>query len=254
MADFVKVKGRKTIHGIQDPNSTKKEDVEILKKALEAKEQAIKSSELFQHIQSDLSPGLFTRIRCLALGSPSQNEPALYQLALLRLLTAANDVEDADVSLYDPVFSPLDIELFKELHYKHEDSYDSEHRETLYFLPHAPLSLTSKIIKDDAPQLLLANNIITHTDRLTKSELFDKYPTLAKLTSLVDVKNSPVDDFKPVVSKRKSRKSKNKFKEPELDYSKIEAHFQQATVTSYKDFEEGAWLNSFTDIALHRLS
>jgi hypothetical protein len=119
------------------------------------------------------------------------------------------------------------------------------------------------VISSSKPSLLLANNISTHTERLGKLELYNKYPLLSKLVHLLekDLKDSTVerrknteDDFQPVVSKRKSRKSKHKYVEPSLDYSSVASYFSSISIVSFKKDEEGEWNNSFTDLAFHRLA
>ncbi len=52
-------------------------------------------------------------VRCIGLGSPTSSAAAMYQLALLQLIVDTGD--DTVVSLWDPVFSTEDTELFTQL-------------------------------------------------------------------------------------------------------------------------------------------
>lgn len=57
------------------------------------------------------------RVRCLALGSPCESVNALYQLAILELLRERLGVCSENVSVWDPVFTPDDVQLFGRLGY-----------------------------------------------------------------------------------------------------------------------------------------
>lgn len=106
-----------------------------------------------------------TSIRCLALGSPTESHLALYQLALLQLLTSHLKMLPEKVSMWDPVFVAADLELFEALGYKTEEVYEKQTEEllteelqtesqtkrdsrqgTLVYMVHAPPSLTESII------------------------------------------------------------------------------------------------------------
>lgn len=254
MSDFVKVRSRKKINGILDPQVANETNINILKDNLEVKKSILKESKLFENIINALESPKFTKIRCVALGSPSQEEPALYQLALLMLIIEKFEIEGEQVSLYDPVFTALDNDLLTSFKFQIKDQYiPNDDDSILFFLPHAPLSLTNQVISEQNPKLLLANNIQTHTTRLTKTELFEKYPVISKLVSLLNKEETPKDDFEPVV-KKKNRRQRSKFTEPKVDHSEVDTYFKNINLISFKEFEEGEWLNSFTDIAFHVIS
>jgi len=243
------------VNGIQDPEVSNETNQTILKQNLSKKKKILEDSKLYQNVITSLTPHKFSKIRCVALGSPSQEAPALYQLALLQLICENFEIKAQDVSLFDPVFTSLDNDFFTSLQYEINDEYlPNDTDDVLFFLPHAPLSLTDKVICSQRPKLLLANNLQTHTDRLTKLELFEKYPLISKLVSLLGNKNdSDADGFEHVV-KKKNRRQKNKFAEPIIDHSKTESYFENIELKSYKEFEEGEWLNSFTDLAFHKIT
>jgi len=236
----------------------------------------IHESEMFSNLKEILSQhkDKICNIRCLAIGSFTQEFPAKYQLALLLELIdyLLNDKISPKVSIYDPVFNDSDLGYLDKCHPEWEvkEEVDKETfnpNSTLFFLPHAPLGLTEQILNEEKPKLFLANNIIQHIDRYTKGELNEKYPLLSKLVYLVESKSeisqkqeiinsSSIDGFTAFVPKRKRKqKSKYKFVEKIIDYDSIESVFTQCTITS--TFDEGKllrdqpWVNSFSDLAMH---
>lgn len=253
MEQFVQTKNRRKLPGIQDPTCASEGSIRAFETNLEAAFNTVVESALFGQIERSLETVRLERIRCVALGSPCQEEPALYQLALLMAIAKAKGVDE--ISLYDPVFTRLDKAYFEKVGYIVEEQYTPVNLHlTLYFLPHAPLTLTSCVLNEH-PRYLLSNNVLSHTERMSKSGLYEKYPLLARVVyQLEQSTRPPVDDFQPVVSKRKNRRpNKNRYVEKELDYSIIDAYFSKPSLTSYKEFEEGPWLNSFTDLSLHVL-
>jgi hypothetical protein len=251
MSEFIKIKARRRIVGIQSPDDTSTEAVDLLSQNLQAKITVIQESQLYKEIQRSFANIKLVKIRCVALGSPCQDEPALYQLALLKAIAEEYNITSGHISIYDPVFSSLDNQLFNNLGYRVEEAFDAlDNDSCLYFLPHAPLDLTNAVLRQQ-PKFFLSNNVLSHTQRVLKSDLHEKYPLLSKLVHTLE-KNTEhvVDDFQPIV-KRKNRRQKNKFREPKIDYTAIESYFSEPTVVSFKEIEQGPWLNSFTDLAFH---
>lgn len=103
---------------------------------------------------SALRPKL-TSIRCLALGSPTSSSIALYQLALMQLIQAHLNISNTEISMWDPLFSDMDTEMFSTLGYKTEEEYDNSTKDstksTLVYMIHSPPSLTESIISTVAP-------------------------------------------------------------------------------------------------------
>lgn len=251
MADFTTLR-RHRIPGIPDPEDASDASVTALVSSLEAKYALLKDTNLSNHILSALKEIPFTKVRCVALGSPSQEEPALYQLALLRLIAENQHIKSRHISLYDPVFTALDIALFRRLDYIVEEEYTpTEKDDCLYFLPHAPLNLTNTVLLQE-PKFFLSNNAVRHTERLAKAELHAKYPLLSKLVHILEPSTAsvPGDGFTPVV-RRRHRKNKAKLIDTNINYDEIRSYFSSAAMTSFKEWEEGPWLNAFTDLALH---
>ncbi|SCU97473.1 LAFA_0G11606g1_1 [Lachancea sp. 'fantastica'] len=231
----------------------------------------IRKSRMFQTLQRQLEPfvGNVRQIRCLAIGSFFEEFAALYQLALLLELTEhfnAESEKPLEVSIYDPVFTKADKEFISKqgpewsIDEKLEDD-TTKTEDVLFFLPHAPLDLTEDILTLEKPKLMLANHVAKHVDRYTKSQLFKKYPKLAKLNHLLGPTESdvlvPSSDFQTFVSRRARRKRKNIPSQDPADYSAVETYFGQISILT--DFDGGTilanepWLNSFSDLALHRI-
>ncbi|EGW31920.1 uncharacterized protein SPAPADRAFT_61023, partial [Spathaspora passalidarum NRRL Y-27907] len=173
------------------------------KQSLSQYQKTIAESNLFASITKSLSPASdgITTIRCLALGSPIESINARYQLALL--VELAKNVSASHISVYDPVFTPEDIDLFKDI-FENVDTleeFKTNSTTTLYFLPHAPLDLTETIFKTHEPMFVLANDIVSHTDRLTKAKLLETYPVLATMVHIAN-KSEQVDDGFKVVKKK----------------------------------------------------
>lgn len=175
-------------------------------------------------------------LRCLALGSPSDSNIAMYQLAFLVLLQEKFKFQ---ISAFDPVFNDNDQDLFKELDIKVEEEFQSPYEDTLYYLPHAPLDLTENIIKGKV-KYMLGNNIAKHTERLTKSKLHQQYPTLSHLVNLTTPQVKK-DEF-VTVSRRK------KYVPPKIEYDYSTTYFKTLTLT---EFDNDGPLNCFSDMTLH---
>ncbi|CCF56007.1 hypothetical protein KAFR_0A05720 [Kazachstania africana CBS 2517] len=237
----------------------------------------IRESEMFKRIEADLLPHIdeLGGIRCLAIGSFSEDQPARYQLALLIEILNFLELEKNTpliVSIYDPLFSENDLKFIEGMgcNWKVEGSLEdkSEYsKNALFLLPHAPLDLTEEVLKTERPRYFLANHIVTHTDRYTKSQLFEKYPVLCKLVHLLDQNSKPSEkkvtnsssqtnnNFTTVTSKKKRRKSKYVLQEPNIDYDSIECPYGNCHIVC--DFEAGSllkdkpWVNAFSDLTLH---
>lgn len=254
MAEFIPAKSRRKLPGITDTESTSPESIKALIHNLESKHKAVRESVLYKKITDACDPVKFTSIRCVALGSPCQETPALYQLALLRAIAEDHGIPNGQISLFDPVFTALDEALLHDMGYIVEDVYSPKvDKDTcLFFLPHAPLSLTNTILNDQEPKHFLSNNVVTHTDRMIKTELHKKYPLLSKLVHLLEQSTTAiVDDFQPVIKRKNRKPQKNKFIEIKIDYDAVDTYFSSPSMTSFKESEEGPWINSFTDLAYH---
>lgn len=215
--------------------------------------QELETSRLVEELCEHFRVDEICNLICLALGSPELSSAARFQLALVDCLVKRLQLDPSKVFLYDPVFTKIDKQLLDTLGYRIEllesAVKNSEHSsKVLYFLPHASLELTEQVVSQYSPHILLANDVVAHTDRLTKRKLFETYRTLSYMTLLLD-SPSPETGFKTVT---KNRKNKRAYVEPELDYSKDIMHFN--TVTIHRLTISGSWDNAFTDLALHYLN
>ncbi|ONH67092.1 SRR1-like protein BER1 [Cyberlindnera fabianii] len=252
MSEFQKTKSRSKLAGISDVDATDPESVRALSEKVTKAEEEIKGQELVRRIISELELKSFTNIRCLALGSPCRETNALYQLALLNIVVKRLSVKS--VSMFDPVSTPLDIAYFDESGYSHEEADPSSPSSTLYYLPHADLHLTEQLLFEKHPVIMLSNNTITHTDRLLTATLHNQYPTLSLLRHILSkTTNQPCDDgFQ--APKKKRRNKPTKFKPLQIDYTAVPTKITEAQMVSFKEFEEGPWLNAFTDISCHTIT
>lgn len=242
---------------------------------LQSARDAIKHSVMFEELKTKLKPfcSEIDRIRCLALGSFSDNLSSRYQLALILELICYLKVDKTILcSLYDPAFNLYDKQFIEAL--GKDWSIDIEfpwelkaNYHTFFYLPHAPLSLSEVVIKDEQPRMYLANHVIKHTNRYTKVELFKKYPHMSKLLSDLSgqVDSSPnglCDFYKDggfvKFASRKSRRRRNNevlYQEAKIDYSEIGSYFNSCKIltdfNSGKYLTSGPWINSFSDLALH---
>lgn len=243
---------------------------------LQSYREVIHSSAMFDNLCDSLKEynHEITSVCCLAIGSFSDDFPAKYQLALLIEMIEYLEKDDKkiQVSIYDPVFTDEDKKYMSENYESWiiESEMDADKfkpESTLFFLPHAPLDLTEAVLKADKPTFLLANNIVQHTDRYTKTQLFEKYPILCKLVHFAEAESSSTNETTPtlddgfttfVSKKKRKQKSKYKFVEPTIDYDAIETSFKGCSFLT--TFEKGTllkdkpWVNSFSDLALHYIN
>lgn len=169
--------------------SNETEPVARLQKRLETYRNTLTRSHLLEGSFNQLENHPFTAIRCLALGSPSESSASIYQLAYLLEIAEHFEVPPNAVSFYDPVFEAADEALFELLGFVVEETHEPQER-TLYFLPHAPLDLTESLFTEKKPSLVLANDMVTHTERMSRQKLHDQYRQLSLLVHLVEEKET----------------------------------------------------------------
>ena len=160
-------------------------------------------------------------VRCIGLGSPTSSTAAVYQLALLQLIVDTGD--DTVVSLWDPVFSREDTELFTQLGYVVEEKLshtqvvagaktnteaeveaetdakaeveaevevcvdvdaDADSSTTLYYMPHLPIDVLETIIATEHPTRMLTNDLSVYTFKYTDAKYFELYPNCARIAHL----------------------------------------------------------------------
>ncbi|CAH6722192.1 SRR1-like protein Ber1p [[Candida] jaroonii] len=227
------VKAETMKHEVPEKSPNQKNDMLKIRQKLGSYKEIIEKTNAYKEC-IDKIPSVKT-LRCLALGSPSDSNIAMYQLAFLVLLQEKFKFE---VSAYDPIFNDNDNELFSYLKITVEEDFEAEMETTLYYLPHAPLDLTETIIKTEI-KYMLGNNIAKHTERLTKSKLHQQYPTLSHLVNLTTQETK--DEF-ITVSRRK------KYVPPKIEYDYSTTYFKSLQLT---EFDNDGPLNCFSDMTLH---
>lgn len=237
--------------------------LEVIEKRLADHIQTLSASE-FLASSFELLRGIpFKRIRCLALGSPTLEFQALFQLAYLKLIAKEFEIPLLNVSLYDPVFTADDEHLLSTIeHYIVEDKHIVPKNSTpdiLYFMPHAPRSVTNLLLHTAAPIWILGNDVRVTMGTLSKLKFLLEYPYLAKLVHLselgsprqpVSAASLTLDEF-TVVRRKKKRPGKNVYVEPELDYDLVEVYFDHVTISRIESPLSAPWSSSFSDLALN---
>lgn len=154
--------------------------------SLNEKQKLVENSDFYTHFITKLDDEkkyIYKRVRCLALGAPTDwlcEYAAMYQLALLQLIAKKFDIND--ISIYDPVFETADNELFEKLNIKVEQDYpDDKYNDcdTLLYMPHAPLDLIDTILtKLSSNTTIIGNDLSSYTTKRTQTELETKYPNV----------------------------------------------------------------------------
>ncbi|KAJ7109211.1 SRR1-domain-containing protein [Mycena epipterygia] len=148
-----------------------------------------------------------SQILCLGLGSPSSSPNSRAQLAFLLEICESMDIEHANVSVYDPVFSDEDRALFQEL----EISVSAENKAsvlgegrysldspTILWMPHCDLELYENVLRanwsrEQLPYvILISNRLGDYVDSNPKHKLETRAPCLLRLESVMDCNLLPV--------------------------------------------------------------
>lgn len=237
-------------------------NLNITLKRLKLYEEIVENSLIFRESIDALKSLPFSHIRCLALGSPTESIPSLYQLAYLNQICRYLDVDETSVSLYDPIFTDIDIHLLTGLiRYQVGENCDNLGKKTLFFLPHASLELTEQVLSESQPLWLLGNDITTHSIRLPKLRLHEKYRTVSLLANLLE-KNSDADErkkkdkydgFEEPKTKTRRRKQRQQQPVPVINFDYSNSYFSNASIKPLTD-TEGPWGNAFSSLSLHLLN
>lgn len=251
--------------------------LENVQKRLASHVETIQSTEFLEQSLKLLRQLPFKNIRCIALGSPTQEFQALYQLALLKLLAKEFDIPPANISLYDPIFTDDDVHLLTtfEKYVVDENEQTSPHytSETLYYMPHAPRSVTDRFLANVKPKWILGNDVRVTAGSLSQAKFLEEYPRLAKLVHIAEVRNTDAkeasnnvstdsmasprtpglqqSEFKVVTRRKRNRPKKHVYVEPKLDYDLVDVYFDTITVTRIDSPDSAPWNDSFSDLALN---
>ncbi|KAK9365439.1 hypothetical protein V1509DRAFT_633194 [Lipomyces kononenkoae] len=150
-------------------------------------------------------------IRCLALGRVSDSDISRMQLAVLLALRDELGVPHTNVTCYDPDFVPMDKEILRgfsieitEEPGEGDDDEDDDfglddeelvqrRRQTLYYMPHAPIFLVDKIMGLDGVQYVLGNDVLGYKERL-EEELELVFKSLKEIVLSCDRDNNNIAD------------------------------------------------------------
>lgn len=127
-------------------------------------------------------------VLCLGLGSPSASPNSRAQLAFLVELCVAFNIEHTSVSIYDPVFTPEDIELFRSLQFQilSNDEYLLPGL-TICYMPHCDMELYNNLFRGNWSQdqllmlVLLANHLEDYLENNPSHKLQKHVPYLFKI-------------------------------------------------------------------------
>lgn len=247
--------------------------IDSVRQRLQRHEETVSKSSLLELTVSTLENVSFSRIHCLALGSPTLEFQALYQLAYLRLLAEKFGVSAEKINVYDPVFDQNDLHLLESvLGYRVADVLSEEDTEaTLYYMPHAPRSVTETFISRIKPRWILGNDVTVTMGTLGKARFLAEYPTLATLVHLAETEEKETEttqekvepkrateakessDGFQVASGRRRGKRKNVYVEPKCDYDLALMYFARITVQRLPSSGNAPWKDSFSDLALNTI-
>lgn len=191
----------------------------------------------------------FLKIRCLALGAPTNEFQALYQLAFLQLLAGKFDVKR--VSCWDPAFSEDDINLLRKVGFFVEENETTDPADTLYYMPHAPRTFTDTFIKETRPRWILGNDLTVTAGSYGKAKFLEELPTLATIVHMTEDTVAQNDDGFSVVKRKKKKNQKYVFKEPELEYPTADMYFGKVDITRIDGESNQPWKDLFSDMALN---
>ncbi|KAF8136392.1 SRR1-domain-containing protein [Boletus edulis] len=147
------------------------------------------------------------KVLCLGLGSPSSSRDARAQLALLSCLCASLGIVSADVSMYDPVFTDADRQLFQTLGMRYLDhNQGTEHSlncPTILYMPHCDLRVYEQVIRANwtleglCNIVFLANRFRDYVDHNAVSKLEKESPCMLKLEPFVESRPIPTSSAFP---------------------------------------------------------
>lgn len=237
--------------------------IDSVRQRLQRHEETISASGLFHASVSALENLPFSRIHCLALGSPTLEFQALFQLAYLTLLANKFGIAADKIDLYDPVFDENDKHLLETvLRYRIADVLPGENsKTTLYYMPHAPRSVTDMFIASIEPRWILGNDVTVTMGTLGKARFLAEYPTLATLVHLAETlskepegqNEKPELDGFQVAGRRRRGNRKNVYVEPKCEYDLASMYFGRVTVERFVSPGNAPWKDSFSDLALNTI-
>lgn len=227
--------------------------LELTQEKLLRHKKCIQTTLFYEKTLEKLSHLGFVRIRCLALGSPTEEFQSLYQLALLELLAENYNIAANKISLYDPVFTELDLRLFENSNYSVQPECGWDSSKTLFYLPHAPRDVIEILLNEKQPLWILGNDLSMTIGTLSSEVFLEKYPTLATIVHTQESLLATNCNFQVVTRRRKKRLNKIVYQAPELLYELEKMYFSRVEIFRLESPENALWKNSFSDLAFNHL-
>ncbi|KAG8865562.1 hypothetical protein FRB97_004635 [Tulasnella sp. 331] len=142
-----------------------------------------------------------TKILCLGLGSPMISDIARKQLILLQELQLHFGISDSNVSIYDPAFTPEDIEGLEAMGFsvdmENKQGKHELHVPTLVFMPHCERFVIEGLLSRNwSPEklrllTLVGNDLEFYSVHFSTSELAATNPCVARIVPWLKVTKFP---------------------------------------------------------------
>jgi hypothetical protein len=185
MDEFAVVEGSRSKRNRRNKkNKWEEKTVDDYYNILQERKEELRNSQFWKKLVESLDSYACTVnfIRCLALGQPTSilaNGNAMYQLALLLLLTEYFNVTVKNVSVWDPVLDDVDRQLFAKIGVDVTEHTLNGSSRLLYYMPHAPLSLINAILEQSdlhKQALIIGNHLMSYDTKMPSQSLSEKYP------------------------------------------------------------------------------
>jgi len=141
------------------------------------------------------------QVLCLGLGSPATSQNARAQLAFLIETCQRFNVDNANISIYDPVFTAEDNAILNELGVRvltenRKGNY-LLNKPTICFMPHCDMELYEALLQSNwgperIPNLfLVANRLADYVDSRPNRLLVTKAPCILRLAPIIECLQLP---------------------------------------------------------------
>ncbi|KAF8892567.1 SRR1-domain-containing protein [Infundibulicybe gibba] len=147
------------------------------------------------------------RILCLGLGSPTTSQNARVQLAFLLEISDRLQIDRANITLYDPVFTAEDRSLLGDLRLpllpENRNGHYRMEAPTICFMPHCDMGLYENVLQANwtadqlSKLLLIANRLADYTESNPTQKLESRVPRLLRLAPLLACHPFPVSTSWP---------------------------------------------------------
>ncbi|KAJ7090038.1 SRR1-domain-containing protein [Mycena crocata] len=141
-----------------------------------------------------------SQVLCLGLGSPSSSPNSRAQLGFLLEICEAMGIEHGNVSIYDPVFSDEDENLFKQLRLRAQEGRYPLDTPTIFWMPHCDLDLYESVLATNwsreqlACMILICNRLGDYVDSNPRHKLETRAPCLLRFEEVMECRLLPVSN------------------------------------------------------------